>query len=280
MPAESIGDIEPQSGVVDDSPSPQPGASGESDAAPIVPSDEPVVSKPARGPVPFDRHEEIVRNTRRNYTAQLDRLAWATDLDPRDVQRALALDSRYQQDPHGLHSELSQRIRQMPGPDWQDDQGRQYYSPERAAELAEFKAQQIAEAVERRLEERLGPIEQYSRESQNLMAADAQIEEAQHWPGWDAKFEGELADVIAAARHQGRRMTLHEAYITVVVPKLIKATGDLRTEERKAVLHELAETSREAADTVNPQRRPSARVRPDHERSLAELIEESMRRPA
>lgn len=271
---EELGDIEvgspqPEGG----SPPPEPGDGS-------APAPSPIVAAPSpdrRGPIPLDRHEEILRSTRRDYEDQLAELAWARGRDPDRVRSAMDLFDRLERDPTGFHRDLGQRIETEPGPDIELEDGRRTYSPERAGQLARFAAREAVEQLRSEWEPRLGTAEQYTREARAYQHADDQIAAASEWPGF-AEFEGDIADAIASARARGHTLTLEGAYLRVALPKLLQSQDSLRKTEREAILKELNHTSEEAADTVNPARKPSPRVRPDHERPITELLAEEMAR--
>ncbi len=70
-------------------------------------SGQPAPAAGTRGPIPLDRHEQILRNTR----AELEgRYGWAKDLNPQQAQTAVQLLNELQRDPAAFYRELGQRL--------------------------------------------------------------------------------------------------------------------------------------------------------------------------
>ena len=277
MPNDDIAahDFEPAS-------DPSPGAPAEpsdrADAEPTSPPErdqdgnETAPDRAKKGPLPYDRHEAILRKTREGYEQRLSKLSWAEPLDPSQVREAHALHQLWQSNPRALLAHLQQHFagEQLPQPDLRAEDGTPLYSQPQMVAAAKAIAQQIVDERLGPLEQRLGPLEQWSGQNRLLQEADAQIEMAQSWKGF-AEHIDEITDAIAEARRQGRRLSLPEAYIQVVVPTF-------ETHVRKAVLDELNSTADRARGSVNPAQAGPASRTPDADKDWGELFREEMAR--
>lgn len=251
------------------SPAPQTADPSKADAPPTAaPTAVADATKPTGG-IPEDRHKDILEKTRREYESKLSRLSWAERMDPERVERALRLADEHER--QRLASSTPQP--KAPEPDLRTEDGRPLYSAEQAAALVRYEVEQASKALEDRFAQRFGPIEQSYHHGQQAAAIDAQIEEASAWPQFSDHLDA-ITDVIAQANSRGERVTLEQAYMRVVLPKLASAREETLAAGRKAALAELEQSSAAVRDTVDPSRKPAASAKKDSDKSLTEMLEE------
>ena len=231
------------------------------EASPTVGSD----GVQERGPIPYDRHEAILANARQEY-------AWANGLDQARVQQALSVFDHLQRDPSGMAQLLqrSQQQQQEPQPDLQDDQGRLFYSAEQAARLAQYQARRESAALEQKFTQRIGATEGYVQRQQALEQAQAQLAEADTWPGFK-EHENAITDTFTQAAQTGQPLSLWQAYAHVVFPTMQQSQEKLEASVRKKLLEEM---KRSPTDTDPNRSAPSPQLKADSEKSTAELIKE------
>lgn len=269
--AEGTGEQQQQAAVVEG----QPAADG-------VVAD----ARPARrGPIPFQRHEEILANARKDREAEfnamqerVNALAWAEGQDVRDKLAALDIADR---DPELFFNVLSQDPRykaildkrfggggaapegagaaaapraaagaQRPKPDVLNPDGSMGYSEEGLTKLLDWQSQQTEQAVTKRFEDRFGPVEQAFQAStewnKSIQSAKVVLDEArENWPGFK-DAEQDIRAKIAEATQQGRILPLETAYRQVVIPRFQASRDTMRTEI-------LAEINARPAAAVKPQ---------------------------
>lgn len=221
-----------------------------------------------RGAIPFSDHERVVNG----FHERLDRLSWAAGYDPREVQEAFA-DAR-----EFRRLQTTRRPEAEPQPDVEDERGERFYSPQQAARLARHLVAEAVEELRAENETRFTPLERTVAESRRADVLSAQIEEGTTWPGFNENIDP-ITDVIAAANRQGRRMSLHQAYIqAVVIPKLAPSRETLETELRRKILAEMDQNVQHS--DVNPRRAPSGNRKADKDKSWKELLSEEWNRQA
>lgn len=223
------------------------------------------------GWIPPDRHKDILEKHRRDserakreYEREMERLSWARQYDPIKVARALELAEQH---------ERQRQSSTAPQPDLRTEDGKTLYSAEQAAALARHEVSRAVERLEAKWTERLGPIENWHRQGQVNAGIESQIQTASQWPGFGDHVDA-IATAIAEANDRGELLSLHEAYIRVVVPQLVQSENDRLAAAKKAVLDEINKNSAATRDQIDPARRPPARSKPDSEKSLTEMIEE------
>lgn len=236
--------------------------------APTVPAKTTRSTEDTRGPLPYDRHEAILRTTRDGYETRLKSTAWAERLDRQQVERAMALADLRERDPRRLYDELTPIVRtpDAPTPDLQTEDGKRLYSAEQAAALVRYELDRAFTERDQQVEARFGPIEARERQARTDQQLNTQIETATQWPGFTDHLDA-VTEAIGQANADRRVLSLADAYIQVVVPKL-------RDTERRAILKEMDTTSAAATGDVNPGRIPSARQVPDKDKPLTQLIAE------
>lgn len=246
---------------------------------PAIPA-SPVVDE--HGPIPFERHEAILGKTRREYDDKISQLSWAQGLTREEVERALALDRIYRTNPERLAAHLSERVKPNaePQPDTKDEHGQLFYSPQQAAKWADWKADQKVAALRAEMDERYGPIASSFTEHQQLVDANAQIDEARNLPGF-GDHVADIAAQVTAARQRGERITLFEAYVRAGVPqKLAALTETQKAELKKQWAKDLSDTTERVQDDVNPSRVPAASRTADANKPTKKLLEEEYNRRA
>lgn len=237
----------------DPAPSDDPGLpprEAADDAAPKLPD--------GPAPIPFNDHDRIVKGFHKRY----DPVAWAEGYDPRQVNRALAIAELYESGKLGTSREPEPKAPETLGPDKIDEAGNVLYSPERAAQMAEQLADRAVARAIAKVEERIGPLEETNQRSQVLSSVNGTIDKAisAGWPMLDqVEVQNEMADAVQAATRSRQTLSLPEAYIQVVLPKLMSTREAIRAEERKSILEEMNLTSDAARDEISPRTRPPAK---------------------
>jgi hypothetical protein len=233
------------------------------------------------GPIPLADHKRILQRTRRELEGRLGALSWADGYERQRVERAMQIAQYYDTNPVGFHaylgSHLGQGTQEPPPiqPEFETSDGAPLYSAAQVSQLLERHEAKLTDTWSRTLDARLTPIEQATRQQRQGEQLEAQIAEAQTWPGF-AEHVGPITQVLARANRAGQQITLEQAYIRVVMPKLAKNAEALSADARRHVLEEMHQTTERAGDGVNPARRPSGSRTPSTDRSWGELIAEEM----
>lgn len=239
-----------------------------------------------KGPIPFDRHEAVLANTRKEYEEKLARLAWAEQVqgDPTQIAEELRAMRIAATDPDAFVSFLKSKPAYaryfqpaapeqksaaqedlMPKPDKLYDDGSTGYSAERLQQLLDWKDRQN----ERKMAERFGPIEQEYRGrevyNQALARTAPILENARNtWDGFK-DHEPEIRNVIASALERGEIVSLDAAYRQVVVPKLKAQESDLRARIRQELIEE---SNRKSAAVTEVPGGPVAKPAPKSVRGM------------
>jgi hypothetical protein len=218
--------------------------------------------------IPLTAHERILDR----YHQQLDALGWASGLDRDRVQRALALAEEQDRARHTARDTDPE-----PQPDAKDDRGESFYSPKQAAAWAEWKARGIVASELAKLEQRFGPIERDWNTSKQLQKWDEEVAAHRTLPGFEEHLDA-MTKYVAdfnERRSRGERLpvlTLRDAYLAVVVPKLAEADTAREAKIRKEVLAELQTTHDRAGDGVNPSRTTSTTRKPFDQMTTKEIV--------
>lgn len=236
--------------------------------ASTVPAEPSRTTEDSRGPLPYDRHEAILRTTRDGYETRLKSTAWAERLDRQQVEEALKLADLRARNPRQLYDELTPLVRTptAPAPDLQTEDGRRLYSAEQAAALVRYELDRTLAEHDKSLEARIGPIEAAREQAATTERLQTQIDTASQWPGFMDHLDAVTA-AVTAANAERRVLTLQDAYIQVVVPKL-------RETERRAILAEMDTTAAATSEPINPGRPPRANRVADKDKPLTQLIAE------
>lgn len=219
--------------------------------------------------IPYTEHARILDG----FYDKLKKVAWAESLDPAEVHEAIALAKRQRQE----HSRS-----QAPTPDARDERGEPFYSPQQAAALARYEARLAVAEATATFEERFGPIEGHFESVQRMDSIAAQIDRAAHLPGFTDHLDAITALIQDGNQRRARgervpRLTVEQAYLQIVVPKLAASREELAKEERKKVLEEMNHTSADVRREVNPNRGAPASRQKDADRPWGDIIDEKMR---
>lgn len=227
-----------------------------------------------RGPIPFDRHEAVLTKTRNAHKAELDAvngklatLSWAEKEGIRDRLDAMglaetnpeafmkilaALNPAYEKLLAGAPqpaktvpaAETSDASDPQPKPDVQNDDGSLGYSEKGLRALIRWEAR---EEMRDRYEARLKPIEDREKTAREREEGQARWDESlsrqketlagahKNWSGFTEHF----AD-IKAYLTANKRASLHDAYISAVVPKLVSSSKGAEAAARKQVLADMS----------------------------------------
>lgn len=240
------------------SPAPHPQSSDPASASTRTTPEatEPTTEDRYKGWIPPDAHERVVSG----FHKRLDDVSWAVGLSREDVEDALAARRRSAQPAAG----------QEPQPDVLDEHQQPFYSPQQAAKWAAWKAEQIVDARMKAIDARIAPIEDARARDAQTSALQQQLHTASAWPGFMDHVDV-VTQAIRAANAAGRPLSLYDAYIQHVVPKL----SDL-TEAKKKWLAELNDTTVKTSNDTNPSRTPASSRKADEDMSLGELIQDEV----
>lgn len=224
---------------------PTPALDASPDAAPVdvapPPSDTGATPtpEPPKGPIPYDRHQAVLTNVRKEYE-------WLQKYgNAETAKQRLAVTEWMERDPVGFlrtyaanqgidasalfpqsqpaAAPAPQVVDEMPQPDIPFENGQWGYSDKQTKELLAWQQRQM----ERKFEQEIAPIKQEHVLRQVSTQANAkatqQLQAARQSLPHFSEYEQEMAQVMAQAQAQGRYMTLHEAYAAVVPAKLAEA---------------------------------------------------------
>ncbi len=251
---DSTPDVVPADSPTPDAPAspvdatPQPSDTG------VVPTEKP------RGPIPYDRHEAVLNNVRKEYE-------WVKEHgDTQTVQQKLAILRRAEQDPAGFARDFMAAARlnpqelfgpppappapvappEPPQPDILLENGQLSYSHERLNQLLAWKEQQI----EQRVSQAIAPIQQRvalaDMQEQATVRAKQELSVAESWPG----FTEAKADMAAFLR-TNPTATLRDAYIAVVPARLAEQAKASATEGYQKALTELQQKAGAASPPLS-----------------------------
>jgi len=247
------------------------------DAAPRQqPSSSERDTQSAPGAIPFADHQRVVDG----FHERLDAVHWAHGLDSARVQEALRLADLYERNPGELYRSLGPRVEQATAPeaDVRDERGEAFYSPKQAAALAQHLVKEAIEEMRAENDARLTPLERRTADADRTDQLVEQIQDATAWPGFNEHIDAITAAVAAGNRGHGPKLSLKDAYIHVVVPKLAISRQALETELRTAIVAETNGATRR--DDIHPGRSPSAGHVKDSDKSLTDLFREEYARAA
>ena len=241
------------------SPSADPGHTPDSASVSTTPDQ----SATSKGPVPYDRFDQV--NTKYNA------LKWAEAHDPARVQQQAQFFQWLDADPAGAHEYITRYLERAgvlksaarveaphEGRPQADvvvpETGQRFYSAEAAEKLAEWQAKQAVAPIE----SRLNSFESDRAYAKASAEAARQLSEAETWPHYKAHEAAILKEM-----ERDQRLSLEGAYNRVVLPQI-------RTLERQAMLTELQQKSR--ASTTNPGSTTATLSAPASTLSFAELF--------
>ena len=181
------------------------------------------------GPLPLERHKAILEKTRQDYES---RYGWSKDLDRHRVEKLVQLGDLLDENPRAAYDLMGSTLKRAglletepggaakketgpPTPDLFTEDGRGAYSAERL--------QEVLTHFLNPYEKRLAEIENRARYADVVRGAkqeaDAIFARASQWP-----FFEEHREAIWDAMRANTQLSLHDAYITVVVPQVSAAS--------------------------------------------------------
>jgi hypothetical protein len=258
--------------AMDDSPASTSDSTPDAPAStpdPTPVADDPAASLPSdtgaapvadtRGPIPYDRHEAVLRKAREEY-------AWLNEHgDPTTVQQKLSVLRMAEQDPArfmrtfaaSVGIDPSQVFQQAapqapapapepPQPDVLLENGQMVYSHERMQQLLAFERQQSLQQVNQQIAPLVQRAAVSEMQERATVTAKQELAAAASWPGF-ADHKQELAAFLAA----NPRATLRDAYIHVVPAKLAAQASQASEEGYRKALTEY-QIKAGAASTPTP----------------------------
>lgn len=272
MITESAGD---SGGAAPASPvgaSPNPAPATPESSSPGTTAAAGVSTEPPKGPIPYERFEEI----NKKYNA----LKWAETHDSQRVTQQAQFFRWLDSDPEGAFQYMENYLQRngvlkprqaaptgngqpqsdgRPQPDIVvPETGQRFYSAEANEKLAEWKAREATKS----LDERLAKFEAAQTRSQYQSEAARQLKEMESRP-----YYKEHETEILREMERDRRLTLEGAYNRVVVPKI-------RELERQSVLEEIKQKSH--ASTASPQRQSASQGVPSAKLSWSDVFKREM----
>jgi hypothetical protein len=255
-----------------DSPSPAQAAR--------VPDVAGVAPLPARGPIPYDRHEAVLTRARREAREEAEKeyrqkLGWAERLNPQEAEAGANLLRWLHADPEGAISFL-QRQRQgqspaapaappRPEPDVILADGSQFYSAEGAQQLVAWRDQQLVAQIDGRY----GPL--LHEAALAKVQAQAQTDATQYRQYYHANFPlfKELETDIKALCLQHPDLSIEHAYTLVYRDKGRAKERESWEAERAGHLARKA-----AASSAQPGAAQPGTPRPNSAKSIREITAE------
>jgi hypothetical protein len=260
-------------------------------ATPSEPSDTPAATQPSdtgaapekkRGPLPYERHEAILANQRKEYEwvqqygdvntirQKLDILARA-EQDPATFARTfVAAANLNPQELFALQQQAQQAaapVPERPAPDVLLENGQSVYSDTQLAKLLEWQQS----ALLSRINQDIAPIKQRAAmaemSEQATVKAKQQLAAAQTWPGL-REHKADLAAYLRANPHAN----LADAYIAVVPAKLADQAAKATQQGHQQALSEL-QSKAGAASPPAPRTAGSAPALDTSQMTMREAIE-------
>ena len=228
-------------------------------AAPIAPSPDPgsTASAEPKGPIPFDRHDEIVKG----FHKRLDSLKWAESLDPnryREMSEWWEMADRnplefFKRFESGLkrHPVWGQYLQtptpqadapKEPEPDLIAENGQPVYSAPQLKKWQEWNQSKLKSEFQRMVSPLLQKEQQSSLQAQAQDFAKRAITELSGLPGFD-ELKPQIAEFLKSDRRLSPLGAYKKAYDEFYKPKLAQA-------QRQSVLDEMNQKAQ--ANTANP----------------------------
>lgn len=214
------------------------------------------------GPIPLNRHREIIENTRRKAREEAEnelkqRYAWAERYQPDQVQQMHQVWDWMQRDPQQFLQTFQSMLppqaaagAQAPaGPppaDYQLADGTSFYSSNQMQAWWEYQAQQLLQKIQ----QEYGPIRQRvieneTKDKARTEAATIIANARQSWPLF-AELEPDMKVILG----QSDKVTLHEAYIQAMRERGLKMQEEKIRSEYGAQLQRKADASTPAPRTA------------------------------
>lgn len=243
-PASALASLEKAEAAASSAGTPEVPATGVTPGAPAaatVQPGTPGTKASTPGPIPFDRHQSILDNTRKEVEG---RYGWAKDMNPEDAKLALQLLGEIRTDPRKFYGELSQRLGvQQPqtGAPEKTEDPLAFPQPELVAQDGKTRAYsdrqivQIADIIKKQVLGELRPVtEFYESETESRQAAAVQAEAKAivtpvmehartlpHFKDNEELIKAEFLKTPPALRAQiGPVAAMYRAYNTVLAAKV------------------------------------------------------------
>ena len=220
----TLGDTASGSDALADSPP----AESAVDSTTLADAKEPPIAADAAGPLPLERHKAILEKTRQDYES---RYGWARDLDRQRIEKLVQLGDLLDHDPRAAYDLMGSTLKRAglldrepggtrkdegpPAPDLFTEDGRGAYSAERLQDVL----QHFLTPYEKRLADIEGRARYADVARGAKQEADAIFARASQWP-----FFEEHREAIWEAMRDNQQLSLHDAYIQVVVPRVSAAS--------------------------------------------------------
>lgn len=222
---------------------------------------------PQVGAIPVERVRAILQNARKKAAAETEgRYAWAKDVQPEQYAQHREILNWLDNDPVAFYKFLDSQLKAHPTyaqalqparpaaqadpepkPDLQLADGTFTYSRDQFNKLFEWRERQLEQRVTQKFAPLQDAFDKQARLSSGMAKAQAAIDEARTWQG----FNENIKDIYSLMKAD-KRVTLESAYRRVVVPKLAQSDKDKRESLRQEILQELK--SKPAANTETPGR--------------------------
>lgn len=243
-----------------DSSSAPPAQEPESSPPPAIEGAAPGSTDAPTGPIPLDRHREILDNARRKAREDAEqeyrqKFGWAEQYQPESVSQMKQVWDWMQANPQQFIETFQKLVPPQapapegpPGPDWRLEDGTLFYSAPQMQKLLEYQARQLRD----QLDQEYGPIKQRVVEQEIGERAKREAgtlvgQARQHWPMF-----GDLEPDIKQAMAADHAISLHDAYIRVLRERGLKMQEDRIRSEYGAQLQRKADAS------TTPPRTPSS----------------------
>ena len=187
------------------------------------------------------------------------------------IERLAAADPRYAQLIQAQQQQQQAAQEQNFGiePDVLMADGSLGYSPQAMQRLVDTRAADIERRIEQKFNQQFGPVVQDYRQAQMMRGAQqkaqTQLQSAQGWTG----FEENRPEILKALQSD-RSLSLEQAYIKIVGPKLASSRDDMR----KQILAEINAKPRAAAGSVGP--RPTTSAQSDGPIDTEDIIRQAI----
>lgn len=251
-------------------------------------------SLPTRGPIPIDRHQAVVTNTRRKTLAEygIEESVQADgtvtrNIAPERVKNALALATLAERDPklaiRLIQAHLGEEATAAssrpaekpvedpePQPDIELNDGRAVYSAQALRDWHQWNRREQKREAQREQEDHNRLVAGQKVEAQHIVA-----HATKNWPHF-AEHKAAIKELLAnIPAEQWTASTLHEAYISVLRDKALPGQRQAWETERSGQL-----TRKAAASSIQPGAPRPSTPRPDSQLSSMDIVRDEWRRAA
>lgn len=263
--------------------------SGQTAATTQAPPSSTAPSEGKRGPIPFDAHEQALKNARTKAAEEaLQPFGWAKDLKQADVQRAMKIIGMMDGDPRAfmaqLSSELAEQNEDIPQPDYTSPDGKaQFYSAQAMTKALTALENKLRRELMGQVQPLLSEREQAQQRAQQQQAQQAmqtEIREAishmETLPFYSKENEKFISEEMEKIPRQAvQRMGIVGAMYLAYSNFVAKHQSRLTEEARNGVHADLQRKAAAAGGQVSPQGgnpNPPTK-RPTNQRELAAHME-------